>query len=59
MQLLKEFARIKDKDVVTKCRRRWTEMEEGLICAAKNTMSIALKKALEPLGDFETMNGMC
>ena len=46
MQLLKEFARIKDKDVVTKCRKRWTEMEEGLISASKSTMSVAMKRAL-------------
>ena len=59
MQMLKEFARIKGKDVVTKCRRRWTDMEEGLISASKSAMSVAMKKALEPLGDFETMNGMC
>ena len=56
-QLLKEFSRIKGKDVIKNSGSRWNKMKGALSSALKQNFSNSLNKALEPLGQLEELDG--
>ncbi len=57
VQLLKEFSRIKGKDVIANGEKRWKEVEGALLCVLKkNNFNKVMTRELEPLGNLEELD---